>query len=208
MKGTCVKVRKQGEYRYSSSPLGKRIDIYETSETELDENDDQNTTSEKAKDACKSTSRAESSVKEEISVIEAEDDDQVKSSNSQVSQNLDFQQKVDSDEDSVIELLRNKDHTDIAGQHLVDEVKEEAKDETRLPSLCTFDVRDKKTTFMTACYVRKDIVTGQLITDQATIEREKQAVENKPSQIVPSGQSRNQGRQSNALPFGMKSTLL
>lgn len=34
--GTCVKVRKQGEYRYSSSPLGKRIDIYETSETEED----------------------------------------------------------------------------------------------------------------------------------------------------------------------------
>ena len=33
---TCVKVRKQGEYRYSSSPLGKRIDIYETSETEED----------------------------------------------------------------------------------------------------------------------------------------------------------------------------
>ena len=33
---TCVKVRKQGEYRYSSSPLGKRIDIYETSETEDD----------------------------------------------------------------------------------------------------------------------------------------------------------------------------
>ena len=36
---------------------------------------------------------------------------------------------------------------------------------TRLPSLCTFDVRDKKTTFMTSCYVRKDIVTGKLITD-------------------------------------------
>ena len=34
--GTCVKVRKQGVDRYSSSPLGKRIDIYETSETEDD----------------------------------------------------------------------------------------------------------------------------------------------------------------------------
>ena len=27
----------KGEYRYSSSPLGKRIDIYETSETENDD---------------------------------------------------------------------------------------------------------------------------------------------------------------------------
>ena len=115
MKGTCVKVRKQGEYRYSSSPLGKRIDIYETSETELDDDNecDQNIASDNAKDACKSTSRAESSVKEEISVIEADDNDQLKSS--KVSQNLDFQQKVDSDEDSVVELLRNKDKSDIAG---------------------------------------------------------------------------------------------
>ena len=39
--GTCVKVRKQGKYRYSSSPLGKRFDIYETSETEGDDQHNQ-----------------------------------------------------------------------------------------------------------------------------------------------------------------------
>ena len=35
---TCVKIKKQGEGRYSSSPLGKRLDIYETTETDEDFN--------------------------------------------------------------------------------------------------------------------------------------------------------------------------
>ena len=37
-RNTCVKIKKQGEGRYSSSPLGKRLDIYETTETEEDFN--------------------------------------------------------------------------------------------------------------------------------------------------------------------------
>ena len=44
MQGTCVKVHK-GEYRYSSSPLGKRIDIYETTETEDDVQEEKGSTS-------------------------------------------------------------------------------------------------------------------------------------------------------------------
>ena len=84
----------KGEYRYSSSPLGKRIDIYETSETE------------------------------------------------------DYPEEV-------INASKNQNTNSV--KKLKTEVEEEIE-HNRMPTLCTFDVRDKKTSFQTSCYVKRDIM--------------------------------------------------
>ena len=48
---------------------------------------------------------------------------------------------------------------------------EEKKDEKQIPTLCTFDVRDKNTTFQTSCYVKRDIVSvAATATLQSTLD--------------------------------------
>ena len=61
-----------------------------------------------------------------------------------------------------------------------------------MPTLCTFDVRDKKTTFQTSCYVRRDIVSSL----------DERIQQNQPS--------RNLNRQASngEHAFGLKNTLL
>ena len=63
---------------------------------------------------------------------------------------------------------------------------------TRMPTLCTFDVRDKKTTFQTSCYVKKEIVS---------------TLDERIQQKQP---SRNYNRQASNgdHAFGLKNTLL
>ena len=82
---------------------------------------------------------------------------------------------------------------------IASEVDEEKKDEKQIPTLCTFDVRDKKTTFQTSCYVKRDIVSVAATTTlQSTLDSR--------FGTMP---SRNQNKnKNNEKPFGLRSTLL
>lgn len=128
-------MRKQGEYRYSSSPLGKRIDIYETSESEGDGDEEADQYSDSQQTPA---TQSEQSCRQQDMDKEERDEDRTVGERSKKTE-------------SVAALDDEGDE---------EEKKDAADAEGRMPSLCTFDVRDKKTTFQTSCYVRRDIVSS------------------------------------------------
>ena len=84
-----------------------------------------------------------------------------------------------------------------------EEDEEDVGQQNRMPTLCTFDVRDKKTTFQTSCYVKRDIVGTNFACGSAV---EAGIFGQTKTAFVP--QSRNAGRETSGMALGLKSTLL
>ena len=106
-------------------------------------------------------------------------------------------------EDS-IEAEEMKDLVPVESEHKNKDLTEDDQQEgSRLPSLMTFDVRDKKSNFQTSCYVRRDIIA----TSAAAIISQQSSMDSRLGANMH--QSRNMKRQNgDDAPFGIKNSTL